>query len=159
LKMGCTKYASLHSRDVNNYLAFGAGGEVERKGVFSNKRLGKNPHCKVCAEAVENYLKSGKPLDATIYACDDVRKFLVVRTVKTGAAKSGEYLGKVVRWYYGKSEIDAIYYNTNGNKVAESMGGIPLMVLPETLPSDVDYEYYIAYAKKMLKGIGLAPPL
>lgn len=65
-----------------------------------------------------------------------------------------EYLGKVVRWYYGKDSKRCIVYKTNGNTVSKSNGCVPLMTLPDTLPDDIDYDWYIAEAKEMLDSMG-----
>lgn len=65
-----------------------------------------------------------------------------------------EYLGKVVRWYYGKGSKKCIVYKTNGNTVSKSNGCVPLMTLPDELPADIDYDWYIEEAKGMLESMG-----
>ena len=65
-----------------------------------------------------------------------------------------EYLGKSIRWYYAKGETGEIVYATNGNKVPRSDGACPLMVLPDTFPSNVDYEWYETETYMILKQIG-----
>lgn len=80
------KYRSLHSRDVNNYIAIKADGKVKTKGCFAGAGLQKNPQNEICNMAVINYLTSGTPLEQTIKACADISKFITVRTVKGGAA-------------------------------------------------------------------------
>ena len=97
------------------------------------------------------------PLSETIKNCSDLTKFVTVRTVKGGAIWNGEYLGKVVR-FYKSNLVDniCIEYKTNGNKVPKSSGVRPCMVLPAIFPCDVDYDYYVAEANKILKEIGYA---
>lgn len=65
-----------------------------------------------------------------------------------------EYLGKVVRWYYGRDSKACITYKTNGNKVSRSEGCVPLMTLPDEMPDDIDYNWYIEEAQAMLSRIG-----
>lgn len=65
-----------------------------------------------------------------------------------------EYLGKVVRWYYGTNSPGPIVYATNGNWVGGSYGATPCMTLPDTLPADIDYAWYIAKARAILNDIG-----
>lgn len=65
-----------------------------------------------------------------------------------------EYLGKSIRWYYATGRQGEIVYASNGNKVPRSDGACPLMVLPETLPKDIDYDWYIEETNKILKQIG-----
>lgn len=171
-----TRYKSLHSRDVNNYLAVKEKGDekgdekgklfAERmgckvKGVYSeigsaqNSVLSKNPESLICNDAVIAYLTKGTPLLQTIQACQDIRRFINVRTVKGGANKDGAYLGKAIRWYYRKGETGTINYATTGNKVPKSDGAQPIMVLPDNLPSDVDYGHYLAECEEVLFDIGV----
>ncbi len=65
-----------------------------------------------------------------------------------------EYLGKVVRWYYGTNAPGPIVYATNGNWVGGSYGAQPCMTLPDTLPADIDYAWYIAKARAILVDVG-----
>jgi len=65
-----------------------------------------------------------------------------------------EYLGKVVRWYYGTRSPGPIVYATNGNTVSLSYGATPCMTLPDDFPTDIDYDWYINKANAILKDIG-----
>ena len=64
-----------------------------------------------------------------------------------------EYLGKVVRFYYGTHSPGPIIYNTNGNTVSLSYGAQPLMILGD-FPEDIDYRWYLESAEKMLRDVG-----
>lgn len=155
-----TCYRGIYSRDVNNYIAITTDGKVKTKGTFSPSSLQKNPTNDICQEALIEYLKNGTPIEQTIRNCDDIRKFVSVRTVKGGGLFDGEYLGRVVRWYRKKGETRTINYRASGNKVPKSDGACPVMELPETLPNDIDYDYYIAEANELLMDIGkvVRPP-
>ncbi len=65
-----------------------------------------------------------------------------------------DYLGKKIRWYYGKDVPGEIVYARSGNKVPRSEGAKPLMQLPACLPEDIDYEWYEAKAYAILVDIG-----
>lgn len=65
-----------------------------------------------------------------------------------------EYLGKVVRWYYGTNSPGSIIYNTNANTVSLSYGAQPCMTLPDQFPSDIDYEWYVENCENILREIG-----
>ena len=65
-----------------------------------------------------------------------------------------EYLGKVVRWYYGTQAPGPIVYATNGNTVSLSYGAQPCMTLPDEFPDDIDYAWYINKANQILVDIG-----
>jgi hypothetical protein len=65
-----------------------------------------------------------------------------------------EYLGKVVRWYYGTNAAGAIVYASNGNTVSLSYGAKPCMNLPDEFPDDIDYDWYIRKSDNMLHDLG-----
>lgn len=157
-EMESTDYTSLNSRDINNYIAVKESGS-KGKGAYADQRehyykLRSNPSNDICTEAVKLFLQDGTSVEDTVKNCTNITKFLNLRTVNGGAVKDGKVIGKAIRWYYGSQELDAIYYNTNGNKVPKSDGGVPLMDLPETFPEDVDFNWYITEAKRILKDIG-----
>lgn len=166
-------YASLHSRDVNNYVAVTASGKVKAKGSYVNpfsmsnpdrESLMTNPTFDICSEAMMRFLQTHKSseqvtIEQTIKSCTDITKFLCVRRVNGGAVKGKIDLGKVIRWYIAKKDYGAIFYkNKNAagltNKVAETDGGRPLMELPDSLPDDIDYSWYIRRTHSMLKDVG-----
>lgn len=151
-----TPYRLICSQNVNNYIAIKPDGTAKTKGRFVPAGLQKNPTTEICTEAVINYLKTGQDIAETITSCRDVTKFLSVRTVKGGAVKDGEYLGKVVRWYYSTSTGTAIHYKINGYLVPRTEGAMPMMELPPEFPDDVDYLWYIEEAYSMLQEIGYA---
>jgi hypothetical protein len=157
-----TEYRAIYSRDVNTYLAIGVDGKVKGKNIFYDPwrgtggkdrywRFQKNPSCQICVEAVEKFLVSNITIDYTIRSCRDVTRFLAVKNVTGGAHKNGDYLGKVVRWYYCLGETGTINYITNGRIVADTLGARPLMDLPAALPLDIDYEWYIKRAAEMIE--------
>ena len=148
-------YSGLYSRDINNYWAVYTNGNIKAKGVYADTGLRNNPSNEVCNMAVKEYLLHSTPVEDTIKACVDIRRFVTIRTVKGGAVKDNVLIGKVIRWYYGADELDIIRYKTNGNKVPRTDGAIPLMELPDVLPSDIDYNWYITEANKLLKQIGV----
>jgi hypothetical protein len=113
------------------------------------------PAGEIVTEAVINHLTTGASVEATIRNCENITKFLCIKTVAGGGVdQQGNYLGKAVRWYYGVGVIDGLRYKKNGNKVGSSDGAVPCMTLPHELPSDIDFQKYINEAKKILKQIG-----
>lgn len=167
-----TRYAAVYSRDVNSYVAVKTeSGDAEarflderlgvktkgaycERGSALNSILSKNPEALVCSDAVISFLKNGTPVEKTIKECKDVRRFVSVKNVKGGGEKNGQYLGKVVRWYYPKGEAGYIAYVGSGNKVGKTDGARPVMDLPEELPDDINYEWYINEAVEMLYDCG-----
>ncbi len=178
-----TQYAAVYSRDVNNYIALkleeakDANGKVlvdedgeiiwtdkiggvKPKGTYSergsaqNSAMSKNPEHLVCSDAVQAFLSKGTPIEKTIRECGDVRRFVVVRNVRGGAHKDGWFLGKTIRWYYATDAIGIIKYIASGNKVPNSDGAKPLMELPDELPCDINYDFYVDKAYSMLEDLG-----
>lgn len=148
-----TFYSAIYSRDVNNYIAVKTDKSVKGKGAFASPNLMKNPTNEICIVAVKDYLSSGKPIAQTIKGCEDVTKFISVRSVTGGAVWRDQYLGKAVRFYYS-TDGDLVTYKKNGNKVPKSDNSKPLMNLCESLPSDLDYNWYINESLSMLKDLG-----
>lgn len=70
------------------------------------------------------------------------------------APQRPEYLGKVVRWYYGTNSPGQIVSASSGNNVSLSYGATPCMILPDTFPTDIDYMWYINKCEAILKDIG-----
>jgi hypothetical protein len=71
------------------------------------------------------------------------------------APQRPEYLGKVVRWYYGTNSPGPIEYASNGNTVGLSYGATPCMTLPDEFPDDIDYSWYVKKAENILRDLGL----
>lgn len=164
------KYAAIYSRDVNAYLAIkepNEKGEVKVKGknVYYDPwrpetardgywRFQKNPNAQICVEAIEKLIISNKPLVDTIKECREFTKFVSVKNVTGGAHKDGNYLGKVVRWYYAKNISGTINYVSSGNKVPDTEGAKECMDLPDKFPDDIEFSWYENKCMEMLKDMG-----
>lgn len=153
-----TKYRAIYSSDVNTYIAVYQNPKddefAKTKGRLGLTSLSKNPTAQIVADAAVAKLVHGTPIEQTIRMCKDVRKFIHLRSVKGGGVKDGEYLGKVVRWYVSANETGEIIYAKSGNKVAKSDKAKPLMLLPDELPDDIDYDWHIQECEKVLTAIG-----
>lgn len=151
-----TRYDSLHSDSVNNYLAVKESGGYKGKGRYASPGLMKNPNNLVCVEAVASFLCDGSPIADWVRNEQDISKFLTIRSVKGGAVSNGQELGKAVRWYYSTAATgQTLNYKTNGNKVPRSDGAKPLMDLPDKFPKDINYDWYINEAQQMLVDMGV----
>lgn len=166
LNMESKTFKAVYARDVNNYVALLDKPDTKEEGAYQYaKAIGAyrkvtgayppkwNPSNDICKEALIMYLAENVPFEQTIRQCTDIRKFLTVREVKGGGVKDGQYLGKAVRWYHGVGETGEIVYANSGNKVSKSDGAIPCMELPDELPANIDYDYYIKEAETMYEKI------
>ena len=163
-----TEYLSVHSRDVNNYLAFYKDRDdnigVKRKGTFAPSGRGipggfglkKTPDMEICVDAVINYLRSGVPIEETVIECGDIRKFVIVRKVTGGAVKDDVFIGKNVRYYLCNDKPGPLRYANNGNKVPSSDWAHECMELPEELPTNINYDLYVNEAYALLADLGLS---
>jgi hypothetical protein len=150
-------YRSLHSRDVNNYIAVKLDGKTKRKGVYADPLLNKNADFQIVSDAIANYLSAGTSLSNTILTSSDVTRFVHIRTVTGGAVWRGQFLGKAVRFYYSSTLMqgEAIHYARNSNRVPRSEGAKPMMELPEKMPCDMDYGRYLLLARAALADVGV----
>jgi len=149
-------YNALLSRSVNDYMAVQVDGKVKGKGGlgWGITELFKNPVNGVCITAIENFLSKGIPIEETIHNCTDVTQFLTVRKVTGGAVRNGVYLGKAIRWYYATDAAGCIVYAKSGNTVPKSEGAKGLQLLPDEVPHDLDYQWYVKEAYQMLHDTG-----
>ena len=150
-------YKSIHYRDVNNYFAVTLDDGAKGKGIFASDGIRKNPaHAIVRDACIAKVLHGIEPYE-TVYGESDITKFLEVRKVAGGAVKDGEPLGGSIRWYISNETDTPINYAKNGNMVASSQGGMPMMDLPTDgiFPSDLDYQWYIDRADDVLVAIGV----
>jgi DNA polymerase elongation subunit (family B) len=165
-----TRYKSLYSRDVNNYMAIthpdswwddaSVDDKIKTKGAFAKTGLMKSPSNEICIEAVKRFLLDGDDIEWVIQNETDIRKFLTIRNVTGGGVKvyhrdePGVYLGKAVRWYTGKGTKGHIVYAKSGKRVGSTAKSVPLMDIPKEFPNDVDYGFYIKESYDILKEIG-----
>lgn len=148
-------YRGLYSRDVNNYIAVKTEGDVKTKGVYGKGLpLHKNPYAAICSQAVIDKVSLGASIAGTVYACQDIRKFVCVRKVAHGAIWKGQALGRFIRWYYGKYELESIHDSINNYLVPNTEGAVPLMTLPDRMPEDLDREWYIREATELYNALG-----
>jgi len=152
------EYQALYARDVSNYIAVKKDGlNTKLKGVYGpGLPLQKNPVTAICAEAVIDYLTLDASIESTILCCRDPRRFVAVRQVNGGAMWRGKLIGKIARWYYATGVEEAITYKVNDHLVPKTYGAKPLPVLPETVPDDLNYDWYIRESYDILAEIGVA---
>lgn len=166
------EYESIYNQSVNSYFAIKPDGGHKRKGPLGNPwnkhksdfdpvrgQLMKNPQATICSDAALALIKDGTPIEDTIRASRDIREFVTVIKVTKGATWRGDYLGKVVRYYWGHDGepiMESQPHATTGNfkKVPKSEGAIPCMDLPEAFPTDIDYDRYVAETESILRDLG-----
>lgn len=149
-----TRYQGLYMRDVNNYVAIYETAQkglwYKGKGIFTNEERKKVPINRICIEAAVKFMVDKTPIEKTVRECRDFTRFLAMAYSKDGIAKGEEYLGKVGRWYMPIEKEGELQNVRNGHTIPKSTGGKPCMILPETFPDDVDFDWYIEGAYDLL---------
>lgn len=166
------EYKSVYNQSVNSYFAIKADGGHKRKGPLGNPwnkdpsdfdpvrgQLMKNPQATICSDAALALIKDGTPIEETIRGSQDIRDFVTVIKASKGATWRDEYLGKVVRYYWGIDgtpimEKEPHASTGNYKKVPKSDGAIPCMMLPDEFPRDIDYAKYFDETKDILRDLG-----
>jgi hypothetical protein len=169
MNMESTEFRRTAIRDVNNFVNITSDGEIKAKGIYaeawaySDNRspimLQKGIQTPIVFEAVRKYLLDFTPIQNTIRECRTVGKFLSARTVNGGGTWNEVPIGKMVRWYYSTNG-HPIRYLSNGNlvpKTNEAHGVAPMMDLANALPADLNIQWYIDEAEKMLEDLGVTP--
>jgi len=65
-------------------------------------------------------------------------------------------LGRVARWYYCTDPKKSIHYMNNDNRVPKSEASQACLILPDTIPADLDVDRYIDETKTNLRNMGVA---
>lgn len=167
-EMEYTEYKAVYQKDVNNYIAVPTDGGLKAKGVFLTPKPGKHdlrhsPNFKICARAVQAYLKDGVPVTDTVRGSTNLQDFIITQQVKGDwmVEWRGQPLGKMVRFYKSNSPDAAPIVRTpltvevkgNAGNVAGSESCIPVPDLPNTFPTDIDYQWYIDKANDWITSI------
>lgn len=90
-------------------------------------------------------------LDGFEGTLDEVFEMCTSQKTYTGM----DYLGKAIRWYYATGVSGNIIYAESGKKVPKSDGAMPLMKIPDEFPDNVNYDWYVSEAEKMLRLAGM----
>ena len=147
------RYKSLHNQSVNSYIAIKEDGTLKCKGLFGSDDISRNPAIKICKEAIFSYLLDKRKVEDTIMnAKQDPSNFIMVRKCAKGGYWKGEYLGKVVRWYW--STKGEPITNPKGDKVANTDDAFPIMNMEDKI-ADIHYEKYIIKTYELLETIGI----
>lgn len=139
-------YRVLAMKDVNSYFAVKSDRSIKTKGIYAEQSLSKNPNAQVCSDAVGKWLAFGIPFEDTIRA-SSIEGFISARSVTGGGVQGDNYLGKVVRWYQTiDRSLPPITYGPGkkeGDKVPKTDGSRACMILPDEIPEDLDFTWYL----------------
>jgi hypothetical protein len=155
------EYAKYCRRDVNSYTAVKTSGDIKRKGAFNPEPDNGKTDERIVKRAAEKYLLEGTPIHETIQATADVRDFVYYQRVKNGGELfHGEAAyGRTLRWYVGKEGLQVARKNPDGSfeNIPNGANAVLALELPTTMPVDVNHEYYMREAKKLVESITKRP--
>ena len=173
LTMETDEFEAMYQYAINDYFAVMKNGKIKEKGMFiTDVKLGKGLTPKIIPKAVINYFLYNIPVDQTIKECTDIRKFLMAE--KTGKQWTVEYNDTIQQrtnrfyvcnsgYYLWKWKIDKkckqyqnmlVGYGVRiHNKFLSNEELDKKYTIGETFKSiyDVNYNYYIAKANKIIE--------
>lgn len=185
-EMEYTEYTELCQKDVNNYIAVMKDGGVKTKGAFIDTwpDLRHTPSANIIATAVKRDIAEGVPIDRTVFECTDINQFVLTQNVSKDWTTrwNDQPLGNVLRFYKSTRPDAAPIMRTPGEGAKGNRGNVPdsdhcvpLEDIPDTVPPDLNYPWYVDQAKSLrnlisrpkqpgmnrwaetLHGVGLSP--
>lgn len=165
--------------NTNSYVWQYENGKVKGKKEYSWFTNWRNPTLKypIVKKAAIHYLVNNIPIEQTIKECDKILDFCEVKVagskykmLNTGKRKLDErgvnaYLNTdqvfqhTVRYYHSTSGNTLVTVFKDGSIRKHQLANSVTMALdlPSEIPQDLDYDFYIDQAKKLVKGFTPAP--
>ena len=153
--MDYNHYNMIGYRDVNNYFYQHADGYMHGIGIFAGDSIRKSPDRAICRDAIFAWVKNNIDVETTIHNTSSIHPFMTLKKASGGCNKDGVDLGGTVRWYRSTSTNTPILNNKSGNIVAGSTNGMPCLDIPDDLPTDIDYDYYIDETYRLMAFVGM----
>ena len=170
LSMEYAEYTKFISKDVNNYLAVKAGGGIHAKGAYVKDLNDLDYDLPIVNEALRNYMIFGTPVEVTINACTEFRKFQKIvklsnkyRWVEHEHGQGTiKFDNKAYRVFASVDNLDGRLLKCDGVRNPAKFGNTPdhCFIFNDdmnnvAIPSKLDRQYYINLAKKRLEDFGL----
>jgi hypothetical protein len=174
------QYKKLVIRDVNNYIGVFLNGKIKYKGAFEFNDLPvhKDKSMLIVPKALSEYFINSIPVDKTIRECDNIFDFCKAVKSKGGAkfytidpktqekteqqkvnryfvSKKGKFLIKELPKLETKianNQINIFGEINNGERISKVDAGYKVIIANKNpVLNDIDYEYYIHEAIKIIK--------
>ena len=164
---GFTKFIS---KDVNNYLAVTTNGKIHAKGAYVKDLNDLDYDMAIVNESLRNYMIFGTPVDVTVNACTDLRKFQKVvklsNKYKWVEHENGQgctkFDNKAYRVFASLDATDGRLLKCDGVRNPAKFGNTPdkCFIFNDDLkgveiPDKLDRQYYIDLALKRLNDFGV----
>lgn len=165
LELEYDTYDKIMIAHCNSYIGIFTNGKIKKKGAYeTNPELHKNHSKLIVPKAVENYFTKGTPIEEFIKNHDDIFDFFLRVKLKEGSrliATRGEEvipLTKLTRYLVTNSGYTLLKL-LSGDRTTNIEKGFlctPCNYLTDeiitALKSDINYDYYIEKAQKLLVG-------
>jgi hypothetical protein len=169
LQMEYSEFTKFISKDVNNYLAVKKDGGIHSKGAYVKDLNDLDYDLPIVNEALRNYMIFGTPVEVTVNACTDLRKFQKVvklsNKYKWVEHENGQgtlkFDNKAYRVFASLDHLDGRLLKCDGVRNPAKFGNTPdrCFIFNDDLdgvaiPKKLDKSYYINLAKKRLEDFG-----
>ena len=170
LEMEYAEYSKFISKDVNNYLSVKVNGEIHAKGAYVKNLNDLDYDLPIVNEALRNYMIFGTPVETTVNACSEFRKFQKIvklsnkyRWVEHENGQGNiKFANKAYRIFASLDNTDGRLLKCDGVRNPAKFGNTPdrcficnddIRNMP--IPSKLDRRYYVDLAKKRLNDFGV----
>ena len=173
LKMEYAEYTKFISKDVNNYLAVRVDGSIHAKGAYVKDLNYIDYYLPIVNEALRNYMIFGTPVEITINACSDFRKFQKIVKLSTKYKWVEHEIGyETVRFDNKAYRVFSTRNHNYGRLLKckptdkgvkkDKFGNTPphCQVINDDIrdmpcPDWLDRDYYVSLAKERLRAFGV----
>ena len=172
LKMSYDEFNAMYAKDVNNYVAVRADGSYHSKGAYVKELNDLDYDLPIVNEAVKNYILYGRPVEDTVYACRDFRKFQKIVKLSSkykwveyeGKNGNTKFDNKCYRVFASKAEGDGRILKCDGVRNPAKFGNTPdrCFICNDDIGGQttdrfpkLDREWYINLANKRLSDFGV----
>lgn len=162
-------YDYIIQRDVNNYIMYNSKtGELKQKGKYQKKSKIKDNEMSIVLEAIVNYFIYDKPIEDTIYSCNELEKFMIIANIGSMyecILHNGKKLTeKVNRVFASKNKNDTSLFKRKRTETRpyalEKCSGTPLHsfidngnIIGKECPPHLDKDWYVYYTKYQMSMI------
>ena len=161
LNLEFDEYRKVYQGDVNNYLIIAEDGHWKSKGAYLKKLSDLDYDLAIVNEAVVENLLHDTPVERTIYGCNELKKFQLVKRIsqkyRTLLLGKKEIPERCVRVFASISLIAPTLYKTHVNGRTSKVEGTPEHCFLDNddmsgkkVPPELDRRWYIAIANDRL---------
>lgn len=170
LQMEYSEFTKFISKDVNNYIAVKKDGGIHAKGGYVKDLNDLDYDLPIVNEALRNYMIFGTPVEVTINACTDFRKFQKIVKLSSkykwveheNGQGNTKFDNKAYRVFASNCNTDGRLLKCDGVRNPAKFGNTPdhCFIFNDdmrgvSIPSKLDRQYYIDLAKKRLEDFGV----